>query len=122
MNTKTVLVVEDDRDLSALFSTILKMASFMVNTVSTGKDAMAFLEQMQVPDVVVLDMHLPDISGREIYSTLENQGYAHRILVCSADIQLVNEYTARGATAVAKPVAMDKLINTVTRLAIGIVA
>lgn len=111
---KQVLVIEDDRDLSHLFTTILSMAGFKVDVAFTGDDGVMHLEQ-SMPDAVVLDMHLPGVSGHAIYQMLEERRQAFRVLVCSADVKLVEEYKLRGANAICKPI--DSIHDLTTAIA-----
>lgn len=110
-----VLVIEDDRDLYSLFAMILKMAGFEVDVVSDGREAVIRLNE-SLPDAITLDLHLPGVSGSDIYTMLEQRKEEHRVLVCSADVQEVQNYILRGANAVAKPVGMDDLIRRVTAI------
>ena len=109
----TVLVIEDDRDLYSLFDLILKMAGFDVNVVSNGTEAVRRISEGQLPDAITLDLHLPGVSGNEIYTVLESMHESHRVLVVSADVQEVQKYILRGAKAASKPIAMDDLIRHV---------
>ncbi len=112
----TVLVIEDDRDLYSLFDLILKMAGFEVNVVSNGTEALRRLSEEQLPDAITLDLHLPGVSGNEIYTMLEGMHEEHRVLVVSADVQEVAKYILRGAKAASKPIAMDDLIRHVKEI------
>jgi DNA-binding NarL/FixJ family response regulator len=69
------LIIVDDHQvlidgLKTIFDTIPDMEC--LGTASSGKEALALLEQMQ-PDVVLLDINLPDISGIELCSSIRNQ-------------------------------------------------
>lgn len=111
-----VLVVEDDRDLYSLFDMILKMAGFEVEVVQDGAKAYERLSSSDLPEAVTLDLHLPRVSGNEIYTMLEKRGESHRVLVVSADVGEVQNYLLRGANAMSKPVPMDNLIHRVTEI------
>ena len=113
---KRVLVIEDDRDLFSLFDMILKMAGFEVEVVQDGAKAFDRLSGSNLPEAITLDLHLPHVSGNEIYSMMEKRGESHRVLVVSADVQEVQNYLLRGANAVSKPVPMDNLIKLVTEI------
>jgi DNA-binding response OmpR family regulator len=113
---KQVLVIEDNHDLSQLFSAILSLAGFKVDVAYTGNEGLMRLEQ-SMPDAIVLDMHLPGVSGRTIYQMLDEQHQAFRVLVCSADVGLVEEYKSRGANAICKPIGIDDLREAVSRIA-----
>ena len=57
----------------------------------------------------MLDMHLPGVSGEQIYAMLTERGEAHRVVICSADVQLVETYRSIGAKAITKPVPVTDL-------------
>ncbi len=62
---QTVLVVEDERDIRELLCRYLVRAGLSVVAASTGSEALLELEEAR-PDLVLLDLGLPDIDGREI--------------------------------------------------------
>ena len=64
-NMQTVLVVEDERDIRELLRRYLVRAGLSVVAASTGAEALLELEEAR-PDLVLLDLGLPDIDGREI--------------------------------------------------------
>ena len=104
-----VLIIEDDRDLASLFKIVLEMGGFEVNTVHDGTKGVEVLMTQPLPNVIMLDMHLPGISGEEIYALMIERGIAHRVVICSADVQLVEHYRALGANAITKPTPIDDL-------------
>jgi DNA-binding response OmpR family regulator len=60
-----VLVVEDDRDIADLVARYLEKAGFGVDVLSSGRDALAALAE-RPPDLLVLDLMLPEVDGLEI--------------------------------------------------------
>ncbi|MBK9781973.1 MAG: response regulator [Anaerolineales bacterium] len=58
------LIVEDDRDIVALFRHVLDIAGYQTGIVLDGKDAVDRLEVMR-PNIVLLDLQLPRMSGIE---------------------------------------------------------
>jgi two-component system phosphate regulon response regulator PhoB len=60
-----VLVVDDEADLRELISLTLSQAGYEVRTASGGREALESIRR-QVPDLVVLDLMLPDLSGTEV--------------------------------------------------------
>jgi DNA-binding response OmpR family regulator len=62
---QTVLVVEDEASIASFVSLYLKNSGYTVRTVGTGADALAQVETDQ-PDLIVLDLMLPDVDGIEI--------------------------------------------------------
>ena len=61
----TILVVEDERDVQTILEFNLKEAGFEPLRATRGEDALAWL-RARVPDVVLLDLMLPDIPGTEV--------------------------------------------------------
>ena len=66
---KLVLIVEDDPDISLAMSVSLRLAGHDVATAPTGEAALASLTTTR-PDVLVLDLGLPGIGGREVLSAV----------------------------------------------------
>jgi DNA-binding response OmpR family regulator len=114
---KSILIIEDDRDLASLFRIVMEMAGFTVRTIHDGRQGLEALAGPSLPDVVMLDMHLPGVSGEEIYARLKERGEEGRVLLCSADVQLVEGYRAMGANALAKPVPVDELQKAIQEIA-----
>jgi two-component system phosphate regulon response regulator PhoB len=67
-----VLVVEDERDIAALVAYHLTREGYRVRTVGTGGDAMEAIRSER-PDLVVLDLMLPELSGYEILEEMRRQ-------------------------------------------------
>ena len=62
--SKKIMVVDDEESLLALVGAILKKEGFSVTTAASGQEALDKIEK-DVPDLVVLDMMMPGMSGRE---------------------------------------------------------
>ncbi|MFZ5445559.1 MAG: response regulator [Myxococcota bacterium] len=60
-----VLIVDDERDLASLVEFNLQQAGLEASIALTGEQALSLAKQ-RVPDVVLLDLMLPDISGKEV--------------------------------------------------------
>lgn len=69
--TPKILVVEDDKDLLSLINKKLTDEGFTVAAVETGRQALDFLEKGR-PDLVLLDILLPDIDGLTILNEIAN--------------------------------------------------
>ena len=65
MSKPLALVVEDHPDSGEIFSQAMEAAGFQAKLIDSGDKALAWLAA-QVPDVVVLDLQLPHVSGIEI--------------------------------------------------------
>src|ERR687888_620233 len=62
---QTVLVVEDETSIASFVALYLKNAGYRVQTAGTGQDALETLNHDR-PDLIVLDLMLPDIDGIEV--------------------------------------------------------
>jgi DNA-binding response OmpR family regulator len=61
---KTVLVVDDEERLTSLVKTYLEQAGFQAVTARTGRDAL-FLARQEKPDLIILDVMMPEMDGLE---------------------------------------------------------
>lgn len=68
----TILVVEDDPSLREMYRTALIVAGYTVIAVEDGVDALRRIET-EPPNLVVLDMALPRLGGREVQSELKSR-------------------------------------------------
>ncbi len=67
---KTVLVVDDDPDAREFLSTVLEDNGFTVTTANDGTEAIAAIDQAP-PDLVALDITMPEKSGVAVYRKLK---------------------------------------------------
>jgi chemosensory pili system protein ChpA (sensor histidine kinase/response regulator) len=107
----TVLLVEDDHATREMFGYALRMEGFEVLVASDGLAALRLLEQ-NVPDVVVLDLDLPQVSGfdvqQDIVAHIETQ--AIPIIVVTATEWDVPSNVFR---TLRKPIMPEVLVNVV---------
>jgi PAS domain S-box-containing protein len=94
----TVFVVDDDRGLARLIERTLKRAGHTTTSASSGGDALTWLGQ-QRPELLLLDLKLQDLDGRELISQLEAQGHTVPFIVITGqgDERVAVEMMKRGA-------------------------
>lgn len=74
---KKVLVVDDENDLLLIIKTALMSDGYDVETASNGMDAIAMAGD-KVPDLVILDMMMPEMNGFEVLSQLRQDPSTER--------------------------------------------
>ena len=77
---QTILLVDDDDGVSSLVADILEAEGYGVETVSTGAEAEAIIDRLK-PDLVILDIMLPDADGLMLCSRLLQQWPAPIIML-----------------------------------------
>jgi two-component system KDP operon response regulator KdpE len=82
-NAATILIVDDEPPIRRLLRTSLASQGFQVIEASDGGGALAEIERSR-PDLVILDLGLPDIGGLEMIRILRGSGNAMPILVLSS--------------------------------------
>ena len=78
-----ILLVEDDRSLADGLIIALKNEGFVINHVPSGHEALHIIECFP-PDIVILDLGLPDIDGIDVISQIRRKGITIPLLVLTA--------------------------------------
>lgn len=111
MNKPLVLVVEDDRPVRNLIVTTLKSHDYRYLTAENGKTAIIEASSHN-PDIVLLDLGLPDIDGTEVITNI--RGWSNMpIIVISARSEDSDKITALDAGAddyLTKPFSVEELL------------
>ncbi|WP_405350042.1 sigma 54-interacting transcriptional regulator [Ruminobacter amylophilus] len=110
-----VLVVEDSRPLNFFYNAVVKGLNTEVRSAYTGREAIELLDTF-APDIVLLDLNLPDIPGMEILSMLGQQYHQVITIVITADerANLPAEAMRLGAyDFLVKPVDSNRLRTTI---------
>jgi len=68
---KSILLVEDDPYITDIYSIKLKEAGFLIDVAVAGQDCLRKIEE-KIPDLLLLDIVLPDIDGWEILRKIQN--------------------------------------------------
>jgi two-component system, OmpR family, response regulator len=110
-----ILVVDDEESITQLLSTALRYEGFEVQTAATGRQALVEVESFR-PDLVLLDVMLPDLDGFEVQRRLP--GGLSRLPVVFLTARRDTEDRVRGLTVgaddyVTKPFSLEELIARV---------
>ena len=111
MNNPTILIVEDDASVRNLIVTTLRAHKYGYLSAENGEQAMLAVTSRK-PDVILLDLGLPDMDGMEIIQTV--RGWSETpIIVISARSEDANKIAALDAGAddyLTKPFSVDELL------------
>ncbi len=118
---RKVLIVDDDEELVELLSdTFERDGRFEIRTANNGFDAGMLVKEFR-PDLVVLDVMLPDINGREVCVRVRSDKSLDEVkIICISgmvEADKVADLKAAGANDfIQKPFAVDKLLERVCEL------
>ncbi|MDO8803445.1 MAG: response regulator [Elusimicrobiota bacterium] len=97
---RTLLVVDDDKTFRRLISRVFGGTAWRVET---AEDGMAALESIfiRLPDVILLDLNMPRMGGRELLTFIRKDARLHMIpvIIFSDDILLLEQAFAAGLDA-----------------------
>ena len=111
---KTVLVVDDDRDLRRMFATSLKFAGFDVREASDGTDALNAIDD-DAPDVLVLDIGLPTLDGVSVREELAARAATRNLPVVVVSGINIDGSLFRKDCVLRKPVTPEQLVAAVRK-------
>ena len=119
MNEKTVMIIEDEEDAAELFAEMMRISGYHVVKTSKSAPAIAMMTT-EKPDVILLDIMMPEISGLDILRQMRRDPALANIPVIvvtakgmPADIK--NGMEAGASTYLTKPVGFLDLKEAVAR-------
>ena len=81
MNNKiNVLLIEDDKSICSFITTALEENGYRITSVHTGKDGLA-LAASNRPDIILLDLGLPDINGTDVLKSIRTWSHVPIIVI-----------------------------------------
>jgi two-component system OmpR family response regulator len=107
-----ILVVDDEENIRALLTSTLRLVNFQTREAPTGAAALAAVSEFQ-PDMVLLDVLLPDLDGFEVARRLRAGGHDVPIVFLTARHSVpdrVAGMTAGGDDYVAKPFSLEEVV------------
>jgi CheY-like chemotaxis protein len=117
MEKPLALIIEDDQKLADIFSLSLQAAEFLTEIVANGQIALTRLAEI-VPAVVVLDLHLPHVSGEKILQQIrgDKRLAQTRIMLATADALMAEELRGEADLVLLKPISPTQLRDLAARL------
>ena len=117
MNKPLALIIEDERDIAALFRHVLDVAGYHTEIVMNGMEALKRLESIR-PDIILLDLNLPGVSGPKILEDIraDNRLMTVPVVVITGHAEVAENLPVEPDLVLLKPVNMDQLSILVQRL------
>ena len=111
------LIIEDDADLAIIFAEAIKAAGFETQIIRDGRIALTQLVT-SAPSIVVLDLHLPNVSGATILDRIRADARLAQTLVIltTADARLADMLQTKADLVLVKPISFGQLRDLARRL------
>ena len=122
-NTSLILVADDDSDIRQTIARYVARAGYKTAFAADGKAAFDLYKRLAdegtQPSLLIADLGLPEIDGRTLSTTIQNQFRTARILLTSGytiDVDTTTGTTPEGFTFLQKPFEPSALLTTIERL------
>jgi len=113
------LIIEDDEDLASIFAEALRGIGFEVELVTDGRAAQERLKNGPAPFLILLDMHLPHVSGGELLTNIikkEEHLAKTMVIITTADARMGETYGDMADFVMIKPISFVQLRDLTSRL------
>jgi DNA-binding response OmpR family regulator len=108
-----ILVVDDERSITDFVADVLSEEGYSVGVCHDGASALLKIRS-EAPDLVLLDIGLPVMTGDSVLRELRARGYAKLPIIITTASTNAEQYLAVGATAILKkPFTLDRLLAVV---------
>lgn len=110
MNPPVALIIEDDPETGELLEIVLGAAGLIPFVVASGSRALSLMAA-SVPDLVVLDLHLPDVPGADVLRDIRGNPRSAEtpVIVTTAYPQIAQEVWEEANLVLVKPISCDVL-------------
>jgi CheY-like chemotaxis protein len=117
-NNEVVLVAEDEEVVRLLVVEVLNDLGYRVLEAADGPAALRILQSSQKIDLLVTDIGLPDINGRQVADAALTSRPGLKVLFMTgyAESAAAGEFLESGMHLIAKPFTMDKLTGKIREL------
>ncbi len=118
MSERYTLIIEDDEDLATIFAQAFQEVGFQIEIIIDGAKAQDRLHQDPAPNLVVLDLHLPHVSGRKLLQQMRaDERLAHtQVIIATADPRLAEQLEDQADLILLKPISFKQLRALAQRL------
>jgi len=108
---RTILVVDDDKNVRLLLETELILEGYRVILASTGLEALKKIKE-ETPDLLILDIKMPDMHGLQVLKAVRKENKKLPIIICTAYEKMLDDYTiwaGQVAGYLTKPIDLNHL-------------
>ncbi len=115
---ETILVVDDDKNFRLLLEAELTLEGYEVVLADNGLVALKKIKE-GAPDLVILDLKMPDLHGLEVLRTIRKKNKELPIIICTAYEKMQDDYTiwsGRVAAFLTKPLDLENLKDIIYEL------
>jgi DNA-binding NtrC family response regulator len=116
---RKVLIVDDDRDIVTIVSTILSGRGWDIKAAYNGREALEAVTSSK-PDIILLDIMMPEMNGIEVLKRIKKIDIDARIIMITAfgDVESYLDSMELGAYEyINKPFETDELLEMIDRVA-----
>lgn len=116
--SEVALIIEDDEDLANIFAEAMRGIGLTVEIAADGKVAQERLRNGTEPFLILLDMHLPHISGADLLAEIkQDERFARTIIIMTtADARMGETYGDQTDFVLIKPISFVQLRDLTNRL------
>jgi len=120
MTTALAFIIEDDPKLGAIYDTVVRQAGYDTELIQTGDVAAARLA-VASPDLILLDIHLPYVSGLDILKQVRASPRLARVrvIILTAEIYIAKSLEEQAEHVIVKSLGVSRLRALVAQLPPG---
>lgn len=117
--SELAVIIEDDEDLANIFAEALRGIGYEVEIIADGRVAQERLKTGTAPFLILLDMHLPHVSGADLLTNLikQDERFAKTmVIITTADARMGDTYGDQVDFVLIKPISFVQLRDLTARL------
>ena len=117
-NSKKILIVDDDKDIVKIVTTMLEGRGWDVTAAYNGREALDIVNQLR-PDIILLDIMMPEMNGIEVLKRIKKIDAGTRIVMITAfgDVESYLDSMELGAYEyINKPFETDELLDMIEKI------
>jgi DNA-binding response OmpR family regulator len=113
LKDKVFIIVEDEEEILENLRDLLQEEGAKVYTFTSGKALLSSWDNLEKPHLLIIDLNLPDIGGREIAISLKEKDPSLKILFITGDIFALSEFPEE--KILLKPFKIEELFEKIKK-------